>query len=456
MTLRSISRTLLLCASAIAFSAPAYGQTLRIPLPKRAKATPVQNYNREGVNALKKHDYKKAKKLFYKAYLLDPNDPFTLNNLGYIAELEGKVDRAQRFYDLSASMKSDAQVDKSTADDMKGKQVTLVAGHFDQGPMEVNKLNIQAIGFLTKDRPHEANTLLESALKLDAKNPFTLNNLGYDMEEQGELQKAADYYTQSANQHSDERIIVAVKKDWRGKRISEIAAGNAERVLKAMQSSNTPQEQVALLNLRGVSALNRNERVAARTFFEQAYKADPENAFALNNMGYIAEQNGDRETAQVYYEKAQAAERANRRVTVASDPKEEGKRLTAVASNSDQLVEARMNAEAAARRASSRGVGSIRLGNRGYSKTPPASERMNEPVIAPPEETTPTPSETTPNPNAPSGNVAPATENATPAATQPQTAPANSGPPPATTQPSATPPPTPVPQEKDPVPAPPE
>ncbi len=237
---------------------------MRVPLPKRAKLTPVQDYNRAGVNALKKHDYKKAKKLFYKAYLLDPNDPFTLNNLGYIAELEGQVDRAQRFYDLAASMQSDAQVDKSTADDMKGKQVTLVAGHFDQGPMEVNKLNIQAIGFLTKDRPYEAERLAQNALKLDPKNPFTLNNLGYDMEEQGELQKAEDYYTQAANQHSDERIIVAVKKNWRGKRISDIAGDNAGRVRQAMKTMNTPEDQVALLNLRGVSALNRNDRKTAR------------------------------------------------------------------------------------------------------------------------------------------------------------------------------------------------
>ena len=52
--------------------------------------------------------------LFYKAYLIDPNDPFTLNNLGYIAELEGQADRAQRYYDLAQAQGSDAVVYKST------------------------------------------------------------------------------------------------------------------------------------------------------------------------------------------------------------------------------------------------------------------------------------------------------------------------------------------------------
>jgi len=33
------------------------GAQLRIPLPKRSKATPVQKLNREGVKAIQHHDY---------------------------------------------------------------------------------------------------------------------------------------------------------------------------------------------------------------------------------------------------------------------------------------------------------------------------------------------------------------------------------------------------------------
>src|SRR5712672_2914853 len=79
----------------------------RITIPMRGRLTPVQRLNREGVDAVKKRELQKAEELFYKAYLYDPADPFTLNNLGYIAELEGQLDRANYFYKLASEQGSD-------------------------------------------------------------------------------------------------------------------------------------------------------------------------------------------------------------------------------------------------------------------------------------------------------------------------------------------------------------
>ena len=101
------------CGIMLCGAVPAGAQQVRIPLPKKSKYTPVQALNRDGVAALKKHDINKAKRLFYKAYLIDPNDPFTLNNLGYVAELEGSLDRAQRYYDRAQANTSEAIVDPS-------------------------------------------------------------------------------------------------------------------------------------------------------------------------------------------------------------------------------------------------------------------------------------------------------------------------------------------------------
>src|SRR5439155_196799 len=61
---------------------------LRITLPKHSNPTPVQALNQQGVNEVRKHHLEKAEKLFYRAYLIDPDDPFTLNNLGYAMEGE--------------------------------------------------------------------------------------------------------------------------------------------------------------------------------------------------------------------------------------------------------------------------------------------------------------------------------------------------------------------------------
>src|SRR5260370_7891761 len=77
---------------------PVKSQDMHLPLPKKSDYTPVQQLNRDGVKALQKRDIGKAKRLFYKAYLIDPDDPFTLNNLGYVAKLEDDLDRAHLYY----------------------------------------------------------------------------------------------------------------------------------------------------------------------------------------------------------------------------------------------------------------------------------------------------------------------------------------------------------------------
>ncbi|MHB1858453.1 MAG: tetratricopeptide repeat protein, partial [Acidobacteriaceae bacterium] len=63
----------------------AWAKDLRITVPKHSHLTPVQRLNREGVEAVRKHEYEKAEAMFYRAYLYDASDPFTLNNLGYIS-----------------------------------------------------------------------------------------------------------------------------------------------------------------------------------------------------------------------------------------------------------------------------------------------------------------------------------------------------------------------------------
>jgi Flp pilus assembly protein TadD len=327
-------------------------QQVRIPLPKKSKYTPVQALNRDGVAALKKRDIGKAKRLFYKAYLIDPNDPFTLNNLGYVAELEGSLDRAQRYYDQAQANTSEAIVDKSTAEEMQGKTVATVAGHTAEGAMKVNGLNSEALGLLNRDRAPEADVVLQQALKLEPNNPFTLNNMGFAKEKEGELEEAIKYYERSAATGSREPIVIAFNKNWRGKPISEVAERNADDSRKELSKSQNLQDRVARLNVRGVSAMNRNDRKTARDNFQQAYKLDPNNSFAINNMGYLAELDGDKETAQSFYDQAQRAERARQKVMVSTRPEFEGQTSERVAEQSSTLVESGFAARAEARRRS--------------------------------------------------------------------------------------------------------
>lgn len=349
MTLVSLvrSRISLVCLSLFLFSCLVQAQQkgFRISIPKHTRPTPVQALNRDGVKAVEKHDYSKAKKLFYKAYLLDPNDPFTLNNLGYIAELDGDVDRAQRFYQLAQEQDSSATVDRASNDKDKGKTVAQVAGHAQTAGVQMNVMNVEAIGLLNKDRVAEADEVLQKALREDPKNPFTLNNMGYTKEKEGELEAAINYYNAAAQIHSDEPIIVTANKGWRGEPISKIAAENAKKLRGAIKKEDTTEARVARLNLQGVSALNRNDRKAAVNDFREAYKLNPNDAFTLNNMGYVAELNGDRESADFYYAKAKDADNHERHVTLATRRDAEGKKLDVVADTNDNQAEASIKAE---------------------------------------------------------------------------------------------------------------
>src|ERR1700745_1435544 len=101
---------------------------ISISIPRRSKLTPVQRLNREGVEALQKRKYQKAEQLFYKAYLYDPADAFTLNNLGYMSELKGDIDRAERFYQLAGEQASEAVVAMSSSREARGKPMREALG----------------------------------------------------------------------------------------------------------------------------------------------------------------------------------------------------------------------------------------------------------------------------------------------------------------------------------------
>jgi tetratricopeptide (TPR) repeat protein len=157
-----------------------------------------------------------------------------------------------------------------------------------------------------------------------------------------------------------------------------------------MRKERDVHEQVARLNLRGVSAINRNDRANAYKFFVQAYKLDPYDAFTLNNMGYVAELNGDRETAQDFYRRAQRADHRNDRVTYSSRLDMQGRKMVDVAQVNDDTIDSRIQQLAEMRRR--RGAGPIQLKRRDNTpvtepETPPASapaEQAPPPNTAPP------------------------------------------------------------------------
>src|SRR5580700_6225394 len=328
----------------------AWAGDITLRLPKRSQLTPVQRLNREGVEAIQKQQFEKAETLFFQAYLFDPADPFTLYNLGYVSELKGQLERAQKLYGLASEQATDAVIDRTSARQLEGKSMRDAFGGLKDVPMQVNRMNVEAIRLISQGRAQEAIVVLQKALTIDPQNTYTLNNLGVAKEARGDYGEAMKYYMAAANSHSTEPVIVTLDRAWRGKPISEMAANSAKRLSDRMQNSASAQAQAALLTVQGVSATNHNDWPTARQDFMKAYSLNPYSAFSLNNIGYLAERDGDLETAQFFYERARKAEDARAKVGLATRQSAEGMRLVAVAADSDQKVDGEITQENEARR----------------------------------------------------------------------------------------------------------
>jgi Flp pilus assembly protein TadD len=324
--------------------------TWTINIPRRSQLSPVQRLNRDGVEAVKKSQFEKAEALFYKAYLYDPADPFTLNNLGYVSELEGQLDRARKFYDLAAKQGSDADIDVSNEKHLQGRPMKSAVVNLEDAQMRVNRMNVNAIRLLSENRGFEAAALLQQAASLDPSNPFTLNNLGVANEAIGNYDDALKYYRASAGANSSEPVVVTLDRSWRGRRVSELAATSAKRLERRIQEGGTSEERAAMLTFHGVYAANQNDWTAARQDFIRAYSLDPWNAFTLNNLGYVAEKDGDLETAQFFYAKARRAGNADARVAYATELSAQGQSLSTVAANSTRKVDQALDAYSRERR----------------------------------------------------------------------------------------------------------
>lgn len=347
---------------------------LKINIPRRSIITPVQRLNQEGVQAVRKHQYEKAETLFYKAYLYDPGDPFTLNNLGYISELQGQIDRAETFYRMASQQASDAAIDRASSRKLQGKPMIDAVNGMKDTSIRINRDNVQAIRLLSKGRAPEAEQVLQQALALDPHNPFTLNNLGVTKEEEGDLQGAYNYYTTVANLHSEAPVIVTLNSGWRGKLVSKMAEDSATKVTRLMQETQTPQAQAGLLSLRGVSAINRNDWKDAASDFRQAYVLDPEDAFTINNAGYLAEMQGDLETAQFFYNKARGAQGSDFRVGVATRAAAEGTKLFQVATDNGDQIDVKIAQARALRRQQGGPIELMRRDNTPVDESQPATQ----------------------------------------------------------------------------------
>jgi Flp pilus assembly protein TadD len=366
-----------IAVAAAMISPSAKAGDLKLTFPARSKYSPVQRLNREGVEAVNKKQYQKAEQLFYKAYLYDPTDPFTLNNLGFIAEQQGLLDRAHKFYALAAEQGCSAPIDVSNSKSLLKKPMTAALEGLDDRQMRVNRMNVEAMRLLSQDRTDEAAAELQQAQALDPRNPFTLNNLAVADEATGDIPAAFKNYALAAATRSSEPVIVTLDHSWSGKPVSEMAEASAKRLQDRLGDRNSSATPADLLNMRGVYAANANDWSVAKQDFLKAYSLDPRSAFSLNNRGYVAEQEGDLESAQFFYQKARRANDANSKIGFATAHVAEGRALSSVATESDRKVDGALDTYSRQRHSQ---AGAIELTPRGEGASSAPTQQQPQPT----------------------------------------------------------------------------
>jgi hypothetical protein len=91
--------------------------------------TRVARLNLRGVSALNHAATGDAQKYFFDAYRLDPSNAFTLNNIGYIDELNGDRESAEMYYDAARTAEqANDRVTYSTRSDAEGRKIGSLAG----------------------------------------------------------------------------------------------------------------------------------------------------------------------------------------------------------------------------------------------------------------------------------------------------------------------------------------
>jgi Flp pilus assembly protein TadD len=243
-------------------------------------------------------------------------------------------------------------------------------------PMRINRINTYAIQLISQNRGFEAETVLQQLLPLDPNNPFTLNNLAVAEESIGDLEDALTHYDAAAGTRSMLPVIVSLKVSSRGKPISVLAANSAAVLRVRMAAMDIHQIRANMHAVRGVTELNKNDFATARKEFEESFSADPESAFALNNLGYLAEKDGDLETAMSYYARAQRAPDASDPVGMASQAVARGQHLATVARESHHDVGLALNSQSPSLAPSSDPVELLR---RDGSPEPPLAPQVDSP-----------------------------------------------------------------------------
>jgi tetratricopeptide (TPR) repeat protein len=206
----------------------------------------VNRMNIEAMLLLKQDRNFEAIDLLKQTLALDPQNPFTLNNLGVASESVSDLDAALRYYQQAAVGQSKEPAAITLDKSWRGKSVTNMArtsARMLQKRMEGGDMTESKAVMYTLRGVHEENANNWAAARedflhayaLDPTSAFSLNNRGYIAEREGDLETAQYFYEKARRaDNSNAKIGLATRLYARGQALSVVASDSNEKVDSAL------------------------------------------------------------------------------------------------------------------------------------------------------------------------------------------------------------------------------
>jgi Flp pilus assembly protein TadD len=181
------------------------------------------------------------------ALALDPQSPFTLNNLGVAHEAIGDFNNALKYYGEAADAHSSEPAVITLNEEWRGRPVSKVAAESakrlekklqNMDPAEKNSVMFTMRGVAAANQ-NDWGTARQNFLKAYSLNPnsaFALNNRGYVAEKDGDLETAQFFYQKARRaEDSGERVGLATQRFAEGQALLNVASDSNQKVDNALE-----------------------------------------------------------------------------------------------------------------------------------------------------------------------------------------------------------------------------
>ena len=202
----------------------------------------VNRSNVEAIRLLSQGRAVEAESLLQRTLSTDPRNAFTLNNMGVAKEMQGDFDAALKYYTAAADSHSAEPVIVTLSGTWRGKPVSEMAADSakkirdrmqsqENVEARVARLNLQGVSAINRNNWQDARQYFHQASALDPTNAFSLNNLGYLAEMDGDQETAQFYYQKArGGERANVRVGFATRRSAEGMKLFEVAEDNDNQV----------------------------------------------------------------------------------------------------------------------------------------------------------------------------------------------------------------------------------